>query len=61
MTGDAIGSLIRQVLTTLLSGSAAAAYMSSADATAAAAAIGTLVSVGWSIAAHWNKVKVQVK
>ena len=58
MNSDSVGSLVRQVLTAILSTTAASAYVSNDQAVAIAAGLGTLASVVWSIAAHWNKVKV---
>ena len=58
MTPDGIGSLVRQILTALLTSAAAAAYLDNQQAIAVATAVGTLVSIGWSIWAHWNMDKV---
>ena len=58
MNSDELGSLVRQIVTALLSSGAAAAYVSNSQAVALAAGAGALVSVVWSIVAHWGMKKV---
>lgn len=58
MNSDAIGSLVRQVLTLVLSSGGMAAYVNGSQATAIAAGAAALVSVLWSIVAHWGMKKV---
>ena len=61
MNEDEIGSLVRQILTMVLSSASATAFVSSNQATAIAAGLGALASVAWSIYAHWGKKKVSEK
>ena len=58
MNEDEIGSLVRQILTMVLSGASATAFVSSNQAAAIAAGLGALASVLWSVYAHWDKKKV---
>jgi hypothetical protein len=58
MNSDATYSLVRQVLTGILTSSTAAAYLSGDQAVAVAGAIATLANVGWSIYSHHGMVKV---
>lgn len=58
MNADEVGSLVRQVATAMLSTGAAASYVSHDQVAALAMGLGTLVSVGWSVVAHWNMKKV---
>lgn len=58
MNSDQIGGLVRQVATALLSSGAATAFVSSEQGIAIAAGLGALVSVMWSIVAHWGMKKV---
>ena len=58
MTPDALGSLVRQILTAVLSTTAAASFVSNDQAVAIASGLGTLATVIWSIYAHWNQKKV---
>ena len=58
MNGDEVGSLVRQVLTAVLSTGTAAAFVNGDQAAGIAAAVGTLASIAWSIVAHWNMKKV---
>lgn len=58
MNSDEIGNMVRQLATMLLSSAAASTYVSGSQGVAIAAGLGALASVIWSIAAHWNKVKV---
>ena len=58
MNSDSVASMVRQVLTLLLSSSAASAYVSGNQAVAIAGGAAALVSVAWSVWAHWGLKKV---
>ena len=58
MNGDEIGSLVRQVLTAVLSTTTAATYVSHDQTVALAAGAATLASIAWSVYAHWDMKKV---
>jgi hypothetical protein len=58
MNPDEIGSVVRQVITLVLSSAAASAYVNNSQAVAIAAGLGAMASVVWSIFAHWNLKKV---
>jgi hypothetical protein len=58
MNGDEIGNMVRQIATAVLSSGAVTAYVSHDQAVALGAGLAALVSVAWSIAAHWGMKKV---
>lgn len=60
MNSDQVGALVRQIATAVLSSGAATAYVSNEQAVALAGGLAALVSIGWSIVAHWGMKKVPV-
>jgi len=61
MNGDEISALVRQVLNTLLTTGAAAAYVNGAQATAIASGAGAIACIAWTVYANWNSRKVNEK
>jgi hypothetical protein len=61
MNSDAVASMVRQVLTLLLSSAAASTYVSGDQAVAIATGAAALVSVLWSVWSHYGMRKVPEK
>ena len=61
MNSDSVGSMVRQILTLLLSSAAASSYVSGDQAVAIASGAAALVSVAWSWYAHYGMRKVPEK
>ncbi len=58
MNPDAAGSLVRQILTAVLSGGAADAYANNDQIAAIVSGAAALASVAWSIYSHYGMKKV---
>ena len=58
MNSDSVASMVRQILTLLLSSGAASAYVTGDQAVAIASGAAALVSVAWSIWAHYGMRKI---
>lgn len=58
MNSDSVASMVRQILTLLLSSTAASAYVSGDQAVAIAGGGAALVSVAWSVWSHYGMRKV---
>jgi len=61
MNSDSVASMVRQILTLLLSSAAASSYVSGDQAVAIAGGAAALVSVAWSVWAHYGMRKVPEK
>lgn len=58
MNADEIGALVRQIVTSVGSTTAAAAYVSGSQLTAIAGGAAAMASIIWTIYANWKQRKV---
>lgn len=61
MNSDSVASMVRQILTLLLSSAAASSYVTGDQAVAIASGAAALVSVAWSFWSHYGMRKVPAR